>query len=162
MHSLQIIIDNKQIYKPSNEDQEKNYPFAKSCDKLEFNKTQIKPQFKFQHLPHEYFSILAVDPDAPSRSDPINKYWLHWLVINNDKEVVEYHPPSPPPGSGYHRYVFFLLKQRNNLDEKKLGLLENTDRAASDKYIRKQFNAAEFIFRNNMDIVDFVCFETKR
>lgn len=28
---------------------------------------------------------------------------------NNPTELVSYLPPSPPPGTGFHRYIFVLL-----------------------------------------------------
>ena len=47
---------------------------------------------------------------------------LHWMVVNIDcaagstmvgmgKTVASFIPSSPPPGTGFHRYVFLLYKQ---------------------------------------------------
>lgn len=33
---------------------------------------------------------------------------------SNVKELMSYFPPAPPPGTGYHRYVFVLLASRSS------------------------------------------------
>lgn len=30
----------------------------------------------------EYYTLCLVDPDAPSRKNPKNREWLHWMVVN--------------------------------------------------------------------------------
>ncbi|XP_066924242.1 protein D1-like [Clytia hemisphaerica] len=65
-----------------------------------------------------YYTLVMLDPDAPSRKDPSQRSWLHWLIVNIHNadistgfEVVEYNPPTPPKNSGFHRYVFLLIVQ---------------------------------------------------
>jgi phosphatidylethanolamine-binding protein (PEBP) family uncharacterized protein len=74
-----------------------------------------------QPEPHAYwtpppantlYTMVCWDPDAKEKS------WLHWLVANCKKDapksgdiIVDWFPPSPPKGSGLHRYVFGLFKQ---------------------------------------------------
>ncbi|XP_051897188.1 phosphatidylethanolamine-binding protein 4 isoform X2 [Pristis pectinata] len=82
-----------------------------------------KPHIKFPEAKEDMIYVLImVDPDAPSRSNPKFRYWRHWLVTNihgrdlldgNIKGTVlsEYRPPTPPSGTGYHRYQFFLYEQ---------------------------------------------------
>ena len=87
-------------------------------------------------------TLLAHDPDATAPS------WIHWLVINSNgkntnsgQEVMSWAPPSPPPGTGEHRYMFTLYShtypihmatpsQRGNFDvaefEKIYGLKKLT------------------------------------
>ncbi|KAK2803787.1 hypothetical protein FQN51_003017 [Onygenales sp. PD_10] len=85
--------------------------------------------------PHQNsYTIILTDPDAKSRLNPIWSEICHWIVANvsspdlppppphhhNDHHsdhgtlkptVLEpYLPPAPPPGTGYHRYVFVLLQ----------------------------------------------------
>lgn len=62
------------------------------------------------------------DLDAPSRLNPVNRSWLHWLITNiyEDKLgtgeiIMNYQPPSPPYKSGNHRYIFILLEQTNRI-----------------------------------------------
>ncbi|KAH6934022.1 hypothetical protein HPB50_019489 [Hyalomma asiaticum] len=66
------------------------------------------------------FSLVMVDPDAPSRNGATQRSWLHWMVINarnttelhKGEQLVPYEGPSPPPGTGPHRYVFLAYCQR--------------------------------------------------
>ncbi|XP_057960500.1 protein MOTHER of FT and TFL1 [Malania oleifera] len=63
------------------------------------------------------YTLVMVDPDAPSPSEPSLREWLHWIVVDipegmdatKGKEVVPYMGPQPP--TGIHRYVFALFKQ---------------------------------------------------
>lgn len=73
--------------------------------------------------PEELYTLIMVDPDAPSRSNPIHRFWRHWLVTDIPGDVLRrgkgvtgtvaspYYPPSPPAHSGYHRYQFLLYIQ---------------------------------------------------
>ncbi|XP_067879439.1 phosphatidylethanolamine-binding protein 4 isoform X4 [Heterodontus francisci] len=67
------------------------------------------------------YVLVMVDPDAPCQRNPKYRYWRHWLVTgisgaNLRQGVVQgtvltaYAPPTPPPGSGFHRYQFFLYE----------------------------------------------------
>ncbi|XP_061359479.1 protein VERNALIZATION 3-like [Gastrolobium bilobum] len=63
------------------------------------------------------YTLVMVDPDAPSPSDPNMREYLHWLVTNIPattgatfgQEIVSYE--SPRPTSGIHRFVFVLFRQ---------------------------------------------------
>lgn len=84
------------------------------------------------------YTLVFSDPDATSRAEPVMAQMCHWIVTNitlpfqssNDdealnwlpsflsakgskesgvKEIMPYLPPTPPPKTGYHRYVFVLL-----------------------------------------------------
>ncbi|TFK66316.1 PEBP-like protein [Pluteus cervinus] len=71
------------------------------------------------------YTLVLTDPDAPSRSEPKNREWRHWIVqglkpngLGNEfkktKEAITmYYPPSPPEGSGPHRYTFLLFQEPN-------------------------------------------------
>ncbi|KAB1204172.1 hypothetical protein CJ030_MR8G025880 [Morella rubra] len=64
-----------------------------------------------------FYTLLMVDPDAPSPSDPNLREYLHWLVTDIPEttgasfgqEVVCYE--SPRPVVGIHRFVFVLFRQ---------------------------------------------------
>ncbi|KAH7719639.1 phosphatidylethanolamine-binding protein [Aphelenchoides avenae] len=65
-----------------------------------------------------FYTFMMVDPDAPSPTDPTARCWVHWLIYNvpmsvvNEGAVIQaYNPPTPPPGSGYHRYVLMAFEQ---------------------------------------------------
>ena len=83
------------------------------------------------------YSIILIDPDAPSASRPIMSNWLHYLHTNLDGRLLSqpltlatarlpasadssslsatYAPPTPPPGTGPHRYVALLYHQSASL-----------------------------------------------
>ncbi|KAI7751077.1 hypothetical protein M8C21_011452 [Ambrosia artemisiifolia] len=64
-----------------------------------------------------FHTLVMVDPDAPSPSDPNLREYLHWLVTDIPattgarfgQEVVCYE--SPRPTMGIHRMVFVLFRQ---------------------------------------------------
>ena len=74
--------------------------------------------------------LVMIDPDAPSRegdgSAPGSSGpWLHALWSNcaggsttscDQPMTVEYEPPTPPAGTGKHRYIFLLFKQDGSID----------------------------------------------
>ncbi|XP_044500241.1 protein HEADING DATE 3A-like [Mangifera indica] len=87
---------------------------------VEFKPSQVTKQPKvsiggsdFRNL----YTLVMVDPDAPSPSDPTLKEYLHWLVIDIPEtreatygnEVVSYE--SPKPTVGIHRFAFVLFRQ---------------------------------------------------
>ncbi|XP_039133907.1 protein TWIN SISTER of FT-like isoform X1 [Dioscorea cayenensis subsp. rotundata] len=63
------------------------------------------------------YTLVMVDPDAPSPSNPTEREHLHWLVTDIPEstdarfgnEVVSYE--SPRPIAGIHRLVFVLFRQ---------------------------------------------------
>ncbi|KAI5058057.1 hypothetical protein GOP47_0026227 [Adiantum capillus-veneris] len=70
------------------------------------------------HSRDSLFTLVMVDPDAPSPSEPTMREWVHWLAIDipgssdasKGREVVPY--MGPKPTVGIHRYVFVLFRQR--------------------------------------------------
>jgi phosphatidylethanolamine-binding protein len=67
-------------------------------------------------------TLVLTDPDAKSRDNPKWSEMCHWiltnltatatsdLTISAKGELIEYLPPTPPPKTGKHRYVFVLLE----------------------------------------------------
>lgn len=72
------------------------------------------------------FTFVIIDPDAPSRINPTARSFLHMLAVNvqmisgevtstysldfaTEPVVVPYRSPTPPSGTGYHRYMFLLF-----------------------------------------------------
>nr|QLM02154.1 flowering locus T 2C_1 [Hypoxis decumbens]QLM02155.1 flowering locus T 2C_2 [Hypoxis decumbens] len=63
------------------------------------------------------YTLVMVDPDAPSPSEPSLREYLHWLVTDipgtteatYGNEVMSYE--NPRPTAGIHRYVFALFQQ---------------------------------------------------
>ena len=81
---------------------------------LSLEASQIQPTVTWS--PDGSYTLVCWDPDAPAKS------WLHWLVINctttpeSGKTLQPWAPPSPPPGSGTHRYIFGLFQQSGPLN----------------------------------------------
>nr|QLM02186.1 flowering locus T 1C_2 [Miltoniopsis roezlii] len=63
------------------------------------------------------YTLVMVDPDAPSPTNPVNREYLHWLVTDIPgpmdasfgNEVVHYEGPRPQ--AGIHRIAFVLFRQ---------------------------------------------------
>jgi hypothetical protein len=64
---------------------------------LTTEKTARKPAV---NIPAGYFLVMY-DPDA------VKPDWIHWIATA-EKDILEYQGPSPPPGTGIHRYKFVL------------------------------------------------------
>ncbi|XP_047943304.1 protein RICE FLOWERING LOCUS T 1-like isoform X1 [Salvia hispanica] len=90
-----------------------------------------------------FYTLIMVDADAPSPSNPHLKEYLHWLVTdipgNTDasfgREIVSYE--SPQPAVGIHRLVMVLFRQQGG-------------RQAVGAPVRRQnFNTREFCELHN-------------
>jgi phosphatidylethanolamine-binding protein (PEBP) family uncharacterized protein len=76
--------------------------------------TLQKPNIRMNEAdPKKLYTVVIWDPDAPHSPS-----FLHWLVVNisggdiaRGTTVQPYHPPSPPAGSGEHRYYVGLYEQ---------------------------------------------------
>lgn len=62
-------------------------------------------------------NLMIVDPDLPFRTFLELR---HWLVVNipesnvdRGDEVASYLFDTPPPFTGYHRYIFMVYKQHS-------------------------------------------------
>jgi len=71
----------------------------------------------------ELYTVMMVDPDAPSRKTHEYRNWLHWLCLNvpglnidRGNDACPYKGPTPPAGSGLHRYVILVYKQKQPID----------------------------------------------
>lgn len=84
---------------------------------LSREQTQQQPEVSWSPsspLSDTLYSLVCIDPDAPAPNAP----WLHWLVVNaagstpdSGDELVRWAPPTPPAGTGTHRYEFTLYRQ---------------------------------------------------
>lgn len=78
--------------------------------------TSMQPQVTLQN-PDEQYTLVMIDPDAGNKTP--DTYYLHWLIVNIPRGgdvmkgdiLVPYAPPTPPAGTGQHRYIFILYKQ---------------------------------------------------
>jgi hypothetical protein len=76
--------------------------------------------------PGALYTVLMYDPDAPSRDRPSAAPWRHWVALDVRADPAgrlqtagargePYAGPSPPPGSGPHRYVVEVYQQAGPL-----------------------------------------------
>ena len=84
------------------------------------------------------------DPDVPGLSDPSEGYvhWISEVTITSEGQITighqyqTYLPPTPPPGTGNHRYQFFLFKAAQ-------GTLTGAD--------SRRFDFCTFMEANNLE-----------
>ncbi|KAI6227355.1 Protein D2 isoform X3 [Aphelenchoides fujianensis] len=95
------------------------------------------------------YTLIKVDPDALSRTNPIYRSWLHWLVVNvpgdavrEGHEVVAYKGAGAPPKTGLHRYVFLVFKQQTPIGREALGGIDGDH--------RKNFDLRAFAAKNKL------------
>ena len=91
-------------------------------DMITPEQASVQPDVAWDAADGKLYTLAMVDPDAPSRANPINRCrissasfltfssseWLHWLVVNipSDQNIdsgqvlSEYMGPAPPKGSG--------------------------------------------------------------
>merc|ERR1711974_293649 len=88
-----------------------------------------QPAVKYSTALHDgVYTVIMVDPDAPSRqAAKPGKSWLHWMLTNVQGKdlrsgnfatadiIKEYAGPWPPAGTGFHRYYINIYKQAHPL-----------------------------------------------
>lgn len=104
-----------------------SYPSGAKVDfGNELTPTQVKdvPSVSWDAEKGAYYSLLLVDPDAPSRKSPNNREFRHWLVMNipesavaEGDEVIGFVGSGPPKNTGLHRYIYLVYKQPNGIIE---------------------------------------------
>ena len=55
---------------------------AHNGDLLTVAETQQLPQISFPTQPGQFYTVMMIDPDAPSNSDPKWRHYLHYLNVN--------------------------------------------------------------------------------
>ena len=104
---------------------EDSYDSGWDYDKCEENE-DAEPTITFKPANvDKFFTLAMVDPDAPSKENPENREWLHWLVVNipgteikrwrkadgppKGKVLMAYNKASPPVDTGNIKKI--LLKK---------------------------------------------------
>ncbi|KAF9477447.1 PEBP-like protein [Pholiota conissans] len=121
------------------------------------------------------YTLVMTDPDAPSRADPKNGQWRHWVIpgvklpaasaaetqsgfaLKTHAAYTPYYPPAPPAGSGFHRYVFLLFQEPVGGVNVPSNAVERNGEPSS----RKLWNAMAFGDKYNLKLVGANFFETQ-
>ncbi|XP_003743803.1 protein D3 [Galendromus occidentalis] len=100
------------------------------------------------------YTLIMTDPDAPSRANPTLGEVKHWLVINipgsdveKGVEIAAYRGSGPPKGTGLHRYVFLVFKQKQalQLDEPRVPRFSREGRL--------NWSARKFAEKHSLELV---------
>eukprot|EP00249_Psilotum_nudum_P002220 c15145_g1_i1 orf=87-611(-) len=98
-----------------------SYPIRQVNNGCQINPSAVArpPQIQIegQGFDDSLFTLIMIDPDAPSPSEPLLREWVHWIVtdiptgLNSTpgQEILPY--DAPKPMLGIHRYVFVLFRQ---------------------------------------------------
>jgi phosphatidylethanolamine-binding protein (PEBP) family uncharacterized protein len=87
-------------------------------DGAELSKAQAAhaPHVDFKGDAGKLYTLIMVDPDAPSPDNPTMAQWLHWIVANipegdvsKGDTITLYAGPTPPRGT--HRYIITMYEQ---------------------------------------------------
>lgn len=124
------------------------------------SEVQTAPVVNWDANPSSYYTLAMVDPDAPSRADPLYREVEHWLVVNipgdeiaNGDVIADYIGSAPPKDSGLHRYVFFVYNQNGRIEFDELGAEENrinfSIKTFAEKYGLGQPIAGNFFLAQN-------------
>ena len=97
--------------------------------------------------PPAMYTVICWDPDVPQ-----GKSFLHWMVANcsgvdasGGKVLAAWVAPSPPPGTGEHRYVIGLFNQSGEIQ---VGEIAD----------RTNFNPTTFSGKNNITPLSYIGF----
>jgi hypothetical protein len=116
----------------------------------------MRTVYETAHSPHctfpndsNMYTIICWDPDIQ-----VGKSFLHWLVVNckgdqdSGKTLCSWMGPSPPPGSGVHRYIIGLFKQN----------VQSNGEAIVD---RTNFNPTTYATQNNITPMSYKGFRVQ-
>ncbi|KAI0260773.1 PEBP-like protein [Gloeopeniophorella convolvens] len=106
------------------------------------------------------YTLVMLDPDAPSHADPIYGQFRHWVVTGlktpleglsstsnlttllTMPSTTPYRPPGPRPASGLHRYTFLLFQEPASTEPFAIPAGAAEHGAALEE--RRKWNALEF------------------
>ncbi|XP_032221598.1 protein D2 isoform X1 [Nematostella vectensis] len=142
----------------------KNYESVTETPEISFPNAQEIDKSKL-------YTVMVIDPDAPSPIRHQYRSWLHYLKVNipsdelaqrldiqsgmdtiqsgMDTELKSYRPPSPPSGSGLHRYKYYALEQTGKVRPSPISE-------------RRSFDAQEFAAKHNLVVKAYNEFKTQR
>lgn len=94
--------------------------------------TEAPPSVSWEASEDSFYTLVCTDPDAISRSNPIFREFIHWVVVNipgsdvaSGETVAPYVGPGPPYNSGLHSYLFLVYKQASKFDAENVSEATN-------------------------------------
>ncbi|ROV87734.1 hypothetical protein VMCG_10576 [Cytospora schulzeri] len=127
---------------------------------------KVAPSLSFQREANvdsnTAYTLMLIDPDAPTPDDPKYAFWRHWVItglepLTGEGKVVaatkqpatSYHPPGPTKESMPHRYIFLLFREPVGH-----GLDLRTDDLGGEEFVqRRSFKPAEFAQKHDLTLV---------
>lgn len=110
------------------------------------------------------YTLMLVDPDAPTPDDPKFVYWRHWIVssipasassqapdgnvVDAGKALTEYLGPGPKDESQPHRYLFLLYRE-----PEAMKTLTKSDAGGEEFVQRRSFAVKEWVEMHGMELV---------
>ncbi|CAI6348591.1 unnamed protein product [Macrosiphum euphorbiae] len=105
---------------------------AKALLGNELTPTNVKdqPSVSWNADSNSFYTLCLTEPDDPSRAEPTQREWHHWLVgnipggnVSLGETLSGYIGSGPPPNIGLNRYVFLVYQQPSKLsfDEPRLS-----------------------------------------
>lgn len=120
----------------------------------ELTPTEVRdvPKVEWDAEPTTLYTLVMIDPDSPSRTEPLNREFAHWLVgnipgkhVEMGEVLFEYIPIFPRAGTGCHRYIFLLYRQHARNDYSSAPRASKKNRTP-----RMHFSTREFAKRYSL------------
>ncbi|KAH7136128.1 phosphatidylethanolamine-binding protein [Dendryphion nanum] len=102
------------------------------------------------------YTLLLVDPDAPTPDDPKFAYWRHWVVsgltpaskTSTGQTLTEYLAPGPKDESKPHRYLFLVFREPEE------GLKAKKEDVGGEEFVqRRSFGVKEWVEKWGLSLV---------
>lgn len=110
---------------------------------------QVKdvPVVEWKTEPHTLYTLLMIDLDSPSRANPVDADYVHWLTGNipgsdiaKGTPIVDYIGAFPGKDTGIHNYMFMLYEQLE-------GKIDFTEKFISKTYVNFRFTAMVHLYK---------------
>ncbi|KAI0066944.1 PEBP-like protein [Artomyces pyxidatus] len=117
------------------------------------------------------YTLVMLDPDAPTRADPIYREFRHWVVtglkapsartseatggiiaLRTKPSTTPYRAPGPRPSSGVHRYTFLLFQEPSSSDGP-FGIPSDAPEHGAALEERRKWGGVEFGERFGLKLV---------
>ncbi|KAF2715257.1 phosphatidylethanolamine-binding protein [Pleomassaria siparia CBS 279.74] len=126
---------------------------------LRVSDVKSTPSISFSADSSSTYTLLLVDPDAPTPDDPKFAYWRHWVVSGisssgafEKSALTEYLAPGVKDDSAPHRYTFLLYKEPTGLS------LSKSDVGGEEFVDRRSFGVDEWVSKHGLKLVGVTWF----